>query len=566
MEDRMEGSFEATRAAADALPERLQALAQRSEANASHQHWITRLTPDQSLAATREAGALSGLTFAIKDNIDLAGVPTTAACPAYAYTPTRSATVVERLLGAGATPLGKSNLDQFATGLVGTRSPYGVCRNAIDPTRISGGSSAGSAVAVALGEADFALGTDTAGSGRIPAAFHGLVGLKPSRGLLPTTGVVPACRSLDCVTTFTRTVTDAATLLDLLSGIDGEDPLGRTLPSRVFPNPPTVGVPLTEQLAFANPQWGPDAFARACERLVDVGCTVVPVDIKPFVEAGNLLYDGPWVAERAVAVGDFIDAHPSEIHPVTAAIIGGASKQDAADAFRGFDALREKGAAANAILGEVDAIMVPTADRFPTLEEVLAKPIAVNTALGRFTNFMNLLDYAALAVPTPSTPLPFGVTLFAGAGSDHALLELAAMFRGEAWRAPRGYPLVLAGAHMDGLPLNHQIRSRGGRLLRACQTAPGYRLLALPGGPPERPALIADPSSEARIEVELWDLPADTIGSFLQGIPSPLGLGQVRLDDGASYVGFIGAAGCEQGAQDITAHGGWRPWLAARAR
>ncbi|MEM9386148.1 MAG: allophanate hydrolase [Pseudomonadota bacterium] len=565
-------SFEAVRASTQLLGSRLQALASLSERHGSHQHWITRLTPAESEAIRRDHpagddGPLAGLTFAIKDNIDLTGVPTTAACPAYAYTPQRSATVVERLLNAGATPLGKSNLDQFATGLVGTRSPYGVCRNAIDPTRISGGSSAGSAVAVTLGEADFALGTDTAGSGRIPAAFHGLVGLKPSRGLLPTTGVVPACRSLDCITTFTHTVADAAQLLHTLAGPDDTDPMCRTLTPHMFPNPPTIGVPLDDQLAFASPQWGPQAFREACDRLGAIGCTVVPVDITPFVDAGALLYEGPWVAERAVAVGEFIAEHPDDVHPVTASIIANASRFDALATFRGFDALRAKGTAADAILREVDAIMVPTADRFPTVDEVLAEPVAVNTALGRFTNFMNLLDYAAIAVPVPpSTPstLPFGITLFAGAGSDHALLELAARFRGESWRAARGYPLVLAGAHMDGLPLNHQIRSRGGRRLRTCRTASGYRLLALPGGPPERPALIADPESDASIEVELWDLPAQTIGSFLQQIPSPLGLGQVRLDDDREYVGFIGAAGCEEGAQDITGHGGWRHWLAAR--
>ncbi|MEE4360462.1 MAG: allophanate hydrolase [Pseudomonadales bacterium] len=562
-------SFDEVRAAGAPMEQRLDALAERSRANDAHRIWIERLSPSASLGfagASSSTGALAGLVFAIKDNIDLAGVPTTAACPAFAYTPEGSATVVQRLIDAGALPLGKTNLDQFATGLVGTRSPYGVCRNAIDPERISGGSSAGSSVAVALGEADFALGTDTAGSGRIPAAFHGLVGMKPSRGLLPNTGVVPACRSLDCVTTFTRTVADAATLLGIMAGDDGLDPGCRTLVPRFLPNPPRVGVPDTRSLAFPDPAWGPAEFDGARARLEAIGCTVVPIDVTPFVRAGALLYEGPWVAERAVAVGSFIAAHPDDVHPVTASIIDRARGFDAVATFQGFDALRTLAADAARVFEQVDAVMVPTADRFPTIEAVLADPIGINTALGRFTNFMNLLDYAAIAVPAGVSEggLPFGITLFAGAGTDQALLELAAQFNGETWQAERGYPLVLAGAHMDGLPLNHQIRSRGGRLIRRCRTAPGYRMFALPGGPPERPALLADPASEASIEVELWDLPAATIGSFLAGIPAPLGLGRVRLDDGSEPVGFIGAAGAERGALDITAHGGWRGWLAAR--
>ncbi|MEM8767155.1 MAG: allophanate hydrolase [Pseudomonadota bacterium] len=564
----MGAPFEAQRVADEDLQERLERLAAESLKNADHNVWIERLAPAESLSFHSDdpSASLAGLVFAIKDNIDLAGVPTTAACPAYAYTPEASATVVQRALNAGAVPLGKTNLDQFATGLVGTRSPYGPCRNAFDPDRISGGSSAGSAVAVALGEADFALGTDTAGSGRVPAALNGLVGMKPSRGLLPTTGVVPACRSLDCVTTFTRSVADAALLLDVLSGPDGLDYGARDLLQRFLPQPNRVGVPLPDSLVFPDPTWGPAEFERACARLADIGCTVVPVDVGPFVAAGELLYDGPWVAERAAAVGTFINDHPDDVHPVTASIITGGGAQDAVAAFRGFDALRSKAAAASAVFSEVDVIMLPTVDRFPTIEAVAAEPVAVNSALGRFTNFMNLLDYAAVAVPAGENEagLPFGVTLFAGAGTDLSLLELAARFLDEPWRATRGYPLVLAGAHMEGLPLNHQVLDRGGRLVKRCSTAPGYRIFALPGGPPERPALVADATGSASIEVELWDLPEETIGSFLAGIPAPLGLGKVRLDDGSEVVGFIGAAGCEAGAQDITSYGGWRGWLAAR--
>jgi allophanate hydrolase len=560
--------FRAQRQADESVNDRLERLAVESERNASHNVWIERLTPDASLSFQRGPtdAPLAGLVFAIKDNIDLSGVATTAGCPAYAYKPESSATVVERALEAGAIPLGKTNLDQFATGLVGTRSPFGPCRNAYDPSRISGGSSSGSAVAVALGEADFALGTDTAGSGRVPAALNGLVGMKPSRGLLPTTGVVPACRSLDCVTTFTRTVADAALLFELLSGADGLDSGCRELQQRFLPLPLRVGVPIAGNLNFPDPEWGSSEFERACARLEAIGCKVVPVDVSPFVEAGELLYGGPWVAERAAAVGSFIDEHTEAVHPVTASIIADSAHADAVAAFRGFDALRAKAAEANAVFAEVDAIMVPTVDRFPTIAAVDADPIGVNTALGRFTNFVNLLDYAAIAVPAGNNEagLPFGVTLFSGAGTDQSLLELAARFTDESWRATRGYPLVLAGAHMEGLPLNHQVLDRGGRLVRRCSTAPGYRIFALPGGPPERPALVADSASDASIEVELWDLPEETVGSFLAGIPAPLGLGKVRLDDESEVVGFIGAAGCEAGAQDITAYGGWRGWLASR--
>ena len=560
--------FDAVRTAGVPLAQRLAALAQRSAAHSDHAIWIERLSVDASLAFVPAGaqGPLAGLTFALKDNIDLAGVPTTAGCPAYARVPERSATVVERLLAAGATPLGKTNLDQFATGLVGTRSPHGACRNALFPDRISGGSSSGSAVAVALGEVDFALGTDTAGSGRVPAALNGLVGLKASRGLLPTTGVVPACRSLDCVTTFTRCVADAAELLELLAGPDGEDPGARELTARWFPGPPRIAVPDVAALAFPDPAYGPAEFERARARLEALGYEIVPVDPAPFIAAGDLLYSGPWIAERTAAVGAFLSEHPDAVHPVTAAIIGGGEKIDAVSTFRGFDALRARAMEAAAVFANADAVLMPTVDRFPTLAEVEAEPIAVNTALGRFTNFMNLLDYAAVAFPagTSSAGLPFGVTLFAPAGTDRALLEIAAAFEGRPLRATRGFTLAVAGAHMSGLPLNGQLRERGGRLIRAARTAPGYRLLALPGGPPQRPALIPDPNGTAQIDIELWDLPAERIGDLLAGVPAPLAFGRLKIEDGSEVVGFVGGAGAEAGARDVTEHGSWRAWLAAQ--
>lgn len=555
----------------DAVTARLEQLLSLSGRNGLHNVWIERLPPSASLsymtadAAGKESPPLAGLTFAIKDNMDLAGVPTTAACPGYAYTPERSATAVERLIAAGALPLGKTNLDQFATGLVGTRSPYGACRNALFPERISGGSSAGSAVAVALGEADFALGTDTAGSGRVPAALNGLVGLKPSRGLVPTTGVVPACRSLDCVTTFTRSAVDAARLFELLTGADGVDPGCRQLTPRWFRAPARIAVPPTATLAFPDPEYGPAEFDGARDRLAALGCEIVECDPAIFEAAGRLLYEGPWVAERSVAVGDFLREAPDAVHPVTARIIAGGENIDALATFRGFDRLRELRAQADCFFESVDAVLLPTVDRFPTIEEVEAAPIEVNTALGRFTNFMNLLDYAAVALPAGNTQqgLPFGITLFAPAGTDRALLELAAAFQGDVWQARRGFTLAVAGAHMSGLPLNGQLTERGGRLIRSARTAPDYRLLALPGGPPQRPALVPGGDETTGIEIELWDLPAERIGDLLALVPAPLAFGRVRLEDGEEVVGFLGGAGAEAGAQDVTAYGSWRAWLAA---
>ena len=555
--------FASAQARVSPLAEHLAELSAHSEANAAHNIWIQRLPPATSLAMTTAGEPLAGLTFAIKDNIDLAGVQTTAACPAFAYTPQTSATAVERLISAGATPLGKTNLDQFATGLVGTRSPFGACRNARFPERISGGSSAGSAVAVALGEADFSLGTDTAGSGRVPAAFHGLVGMKPSRGLIPNAGVVPACRSLDCVTTFTRSAIDAARLLDTMAGPDANDPSSRVVAPRWFAGPTRIGVPSVDALAFPDDAYGPAEFEAACSRLSSLGYEVVPIDPTPFIAAGNLLYSGPWVAERTTAVGEFIRSQPEDTLAVTAAIISGGDGLSAVDTFQGFDALRAIALDANRILASVDAILMPTVDRFPTIAEVEAEPVAVNTALGRFTNFMNLLDYAAVAFPAglATGGLPFGVTLFAPAGSDRALLEVASRFEGSDYAAVRGFTLAAAGAHMSGLPLNWQLLERGGRLLERTRTAPGYRLLALPGGPPKRPALVPEADGSDQIEIELWDLPPERIGDLLALVPAPLAFGRLTTEDGRELTGFVGAAGAEADAEDVTAFGSWRAFL-----
>lgn len=567
----------------------------RIEAAPERNAWITRLPREQVMAYARALEGqdptvlpLYGIPFAVKDNIDLAGVPTTAACPQYAYTPRRSAAVVERLMAAGAVPVGKTNLDQFATGLVGTRSPYGPGKNPFDPEYISGGSSSGSAIAVAQGLVSFSLGTDTAGSGRVPAAFCNLVGLKPTRGLLSTRGVVPACRSLDCVSIFTLTCADAARVLEVARGYDAEDAYSRppgapTLGARGLPRAGLrVGVPPAGQLEFFGDGEYARLFDEAVQRLQGLGAQVVEVDLEPFLEAARLLYEGPWVAERYVAIEDFLATHPDALHPVTQAIIAGGAASRAAEAFRAQYRLAELRRRSEAAWSRVDVILTPTAGTIYRIAEVEAEPLRLNSNLGRYTNFMNLLDLAAVAVPAGFRPdgLPFGVTLFAPAFNDAGLLALADELHraaglplgatGEPLPAERPpapapgeeIPLVVCGAHMQGLALNHQLTERGARLCQRTRTAPAYRLYALPGGPPQRPGLIRAREGGAAIEVEVWGVPAARLGDFLAGIPAPLGIGKVELEDGRWLPGFICEGWAADGAEDITALGGWRAHLA----
>lgn len=395
--------------------------------------FLARPTPEAIRAAAAAlppfdpaAHPLWGVPFAVKDNIDVAGLPTTAACPAFAYMPDTTAPVVERLLRAGAILVGKTNLDQFATGLVGVRTPHPVPRNAFDPTRVPGGSSSGSAVAVAQNLCAFALGTDTAGSGRVPAGLNNLVGLKPSLGALSTRGVVPACRSLDCVSVFALSVPDARRVFDVARGFDPQDPFSRPLEPAASTPIATVAVPRPEDLHT----FGDDAAAAAWEagvaRLRGLGLAVVEAEIAPLVACARLLYDGPWVAERRVAVGAFLDAHGEAMHPVTRAIVAGADRYSAVDAFEGLYALKGYARVAEALFARVDALAVPTAPLFPTLADLEADPIGPNSRLGTYTNFVNLLDLAALAVPGPIRPdgLPAGTTLVAPRGHDHRLADL----------------------------------------------------------------------------------------------------------------------------------------------
>jgi len=537
------------------------------------------------------AKPLWGLPFAIKDNIDLAGVPTTAACPAFAFTPERSATAVARLIDAGAIPLGKTNLDQFATGLVGVRTPYPVPQNSFDPAMVPGGSSSGSAIAVARGLASFALGTDTAGSGRIPAGLNNVVGLKPTVGAVPVRGVVPACRTLDCVSVFGLTVPDSWAVLAAMAGLDADDPWSKAValgtPGLVPPGL-RVGTPDRASRRFFGDACSERAFDRALESYARLGITLVEIDFAPLFAVADLLYDGAWVAERYAAVRPFIAEHREALHPVTARIILGAERLSAADAFAGLYRLAELRRATEPIWAAVDLLAVPTVPRAYRLADLDADPIGPNSALGTYTNFVNLLDLCALAVPGAfrDDDLPAGTTLIAPAGQDAILAALGTalhraagvtlgatgclMPEAPALKEPELGPdeteMVVLGAHLSGMPLNRDLVALGGRFRRSVMTAPIYRLYALQGGPPARPGLVRVGSGDgAAIATEVWALPFDGLGRFVGAIPAPLGIGTVRLADGTAPKGFLCETAGLAGAEDITAHGGWRDYVASRA-
>jgi allophanate hydrolase len=550
--------------------------------------WITRLSRTEVMAyvAALEGKSipelpLYGVPFAIKDNIDLAGVPTTAGCKEYAYVPSRSATVVQKLIDAGAIPIGKTNLDQFATGLVGVRSPYGACANSFDPAFISGGSSSGSAVAVASGLVSFALGTDTAGSGRVPAAFNNIVGLKPSCGLLSTQGVVPACRSLDAVSIFALTAADASDVLDVAKGFDAADAHSKQIPLRpASARALRVGVPRLDQLEFFGDDGYRAQFVAACDRLRSMDATFVTIDFAPFLDTARLLYEGPWVAERYAAIAPFIEHQPEALHPVTRRIIGDAASLKAVDAFCAQYKLKELQRITSAVWNDIDVLLTPTAGTIYRIAEVEADPLHLNSNLGFYTNFVNLLDLSAVAVPTGfrADGMPFGITLSAPSGDDPLLLTWAARLHHASVptlgalefavpaiqpraTATNEIPVVVCGAHMSGLPLNHQLHERGARLLRATETAPTYRFYALPGGPPKRPGLVRVASGGAAIAVEVWSVPQEHFGTFVAGIPAPLSIGKVELADGSLCSGFICEAYAVEGAQEITALRSWREYL-----
>ena len=515
-----------------------------------------------------------GAPFAVKDNIDCQALPTTAGCPAFAYHPAESAPVVAALEQAGALLLGKTNLDQFATGLNGTRTPYGIPASVFDARRISGGSSSGSAVVVAKGEAVFALGTDTAGSGRVPAAFNGLIGLKPTKGWLSTRGVVPACRSLDCVSIFTRTLAEAEAVVSVAAFFDSADPYAR--PAPILP----VALPAQplHLATFAPLEFFGDRAQEADwhqwrDALAERGITLTEIDPAPFLALAPLLYGGPWVAERLAAIEPFITEQPEAVHPVVRDIILSGNAFNAVDTFKAEYRRAELSRDIALALAPFTALIVPTAPIFPTIDAVLAEPVARNSELGTYTNFVNLADLCALAIPAGSRAdgLPFGVTLIAPAWHDAVLVRVASQLMGEPEPAlppplkPQEIAVAVVGAHLSGMPLNYQLTHRGGRLLCATTTAPSYRLYALANTTPPKPGLVFDPTGAA-IAVEVWALPRAVLADFLAEIPAPLGLGQLTLADGSQVTGFICEPRALIDAVDVTEFGGWKAYMAARAR
>jgi len=541
------------------------------------QPWISRFTPDQLLdmaravdrrLSTGEDLPLAGVPFAVKDNIDVAGLPTTAACPQFAYHPEAHAFVVQCLCSAGAIPVGKTNLDQFATGLNGTRSPHGAPACVFNLAYVSGGSSSGSAVAVGAGLVPFALGTDTAGSGRVPAAFNGLIGHKPSKGRWSTTGLVPACRSLDCITVFTQDAADALLIDQIAAGFDPADIYSRALPTREITGQ-RLGIPLPHQRPWFGDIEAEFLYDQALARLESQGFTLHPLDFTPLLEAAKLLYSGPWVAERTAALEEMLRDQPEAIDPTVREIVEAGQSLTAVDAFRGQYELMAYARAAENVWNQVDALAVPTSPTIYRIAELKANPIALNSHFGVFTNFVNLLDMAAVAMPAGyrHDGTGFGISLFAPAGTDRALLQLA-----EKWGNPYARPaldtgdhmdtirLAVVGAHLEGMPLHWQLTSRNARLVAATETAPSYKLYAMAESVPPKPALVHD-ASGAAIKVEVYELGVAEFGSFVAEVPPPLAIGTVTLTDGSSVKGFVAEPRALAGAEDITHLGGWRAYV-----
>jgi len=573
-------------------------LTERSAQFHAHNIWIHQLTARELEpylrrleSGDRERLPLYGVPFAIKDNIDLDGVPTTAACQEFAYRPERSAYIVQLLIDAGAIPLGKTNMDQFATGLVGTRSPapWGPCRNAFDPETISGGSSAGSAVAVALGLVSFSLGTDTAGSGRVPAMLNNIYGLKPSRGLLSMSGVLPACRTLDCPSVFALCVSDAQLVFSLLAKSDAGDAYSRANPMsnshRFFGNTldkPRVGIPRSDQLDFFGEESGRQLFDQAISNWQSLGAEVVEVDVEPLLRAAKLLYEGPWVAERYAALETILEQRPDAVHEVVRDIVGSAKNKDAVAAFKAEYQLQTYRAFAKGLFEQIDFLVSPTAPRSYLVRELLEDPITLNSNMGFYTNYMNLLDLCGVAVPAGfmSNGIPFGVTLIAPCFREISLLNQALRWErqqrlpmgasDEVYQSDSEFPAVtnsdqvkvaVCGAHLSGMPLNWQLAERGATLVAETETSENYRFYALAGGPVKRPGLMRCESDGCKIKVEVWSVPVAEFGAFVSAIPHPLGIGKLELISGEWVSGFI----CEEaglvGAEDISELGSWRNYI-----
>jgi len=527
---------------------------------------------------------LWGIPFAVKDNIDAAGMPTTAACPDFEHVAHEDAFCVRRLREAGALLIGKTNLDQFATGLVGVRSPYPIPKNAIDPEIVPGGSSSGSAVAVAHGIVGFALGTDTAGSGRVPAALNNIVGLKPTLGALSASGVVPACRTLDTVSVFALTVDDAYAAYRAAAGYDDKDAYSKDIRVSDIANLPrglVVGVPDANTIEFFGDTDQAASFSHTLALLKNDGVEIVELDFTPLYRIAEMLYEGAWVAERYAAIRNIVETRPDGLHPVTRQIISAANRLSAADAFDGIYRLQDLKRLAGPMIDGVDLLCVPTIPTFYTVSDLEADPIGPNSRLGTYTNFVNLLDLCGLAVPTAARGdgRPGGVTLLAAAGHDALIASLGARLHCAAgvalgatgWRQhplpdrnPRPLSseiaVAMVGAHMSGLPLNGDVTRLGGRYLYASKTAPSYRFYSLAGGPPKRPGLVRAENG-ASIALEVWALPEDQFGAFMKGIPQPLSIGTIDLADGSQANGFLCEPAGLEGAEDITACGGWRAYL-----
>jgi allophanate hydrolase len=531
---------------------------------------------------------LYGIPVAVKDNIDVAGLPTTAACPAFAYSPAHDATSVARLRAAGAIIIGKTNLDQFATGLVGVRSPYGIPNNPMRGDLIPGGSSSGSAVAVSAGLVPLALGTDTAGSGRVPAMLNNIVGLKPSFGLISTAGLVPACRTLDCVSVFSLVVDDAMTALMAMAGLDDADPFSRNRPlarMTAFPANLRLGVPRNGQLIFFGDKASEKAYRDALQRWTALGATLVEFDLEPFYETARLLYEGPWVAERYLVIHDLLASSPESIHPVTREITVAGARLSAADTFSALYRLQALRKVSERAFAGIDALVLPTTPTVYSTAQVLANPVELNSRLGTYTNFVNLLDLCGLALPAAIRPdaIPFGITLLAPAGQDAHLASIGRVFHADTRLNMGGRSLpqpplaslpqdlggdeiaiAVAGAHLSGMALNGELKALGGRLLEAATTAPDYRLYALATTPPKPGMLRVEKGTGSSIELELWALSTAAFGKFVAAIPPPLSIGTVRLADGRGVKGFIVESADIDGARDISAFGGWRAFVAEK--
>ena len=540
----------------------------------------------EALGAYDPAMPLWGIPYAAKDNIDVAGIETTAGCPAYAYTPETDAFVIAKLRAAGALMIGKTNLDQFATGLVGVRTPYGAPLNAVDPEIVPGGSSGGSGVIVGHGIVTFSLGTDTAGSGRVPAALNNIVGLKPTLGALSASGVVPACRTLDTISIFALTVDDAYAAFAVARGFDPADAYSKPLADQALTSPQRplrVGVPNAATIEFFGDAIQKDAFDRDVALLAATGATIEPIDFEPLYAIARMLYEGAWVAERYTVIDDLLASNPDAIHPVTRKIITHAESMSAADAFKGIYRLAELKRAAEPMLEQLDMLCVPTIPTFYSVADLHADPVTPNSNNGTYTNFVNLLDMCGIAVPTAprSDGRPGSITLLAAAGKDAAVAAVAREFEANCARnmgatahsveTPPPLPdapsdridVAVCGAHMMGLPLNWQLTDLGATFVRAAHSAAQYKFYALAGGPPDRPGMVrSDGPDIGSVALEIWSLPKSGFGTFMAGIPAPLGIGTVELSDGASVKGFICEASGTKGATDITALGDWRAYLA----